>query len=209
MASQFSFAGDDDFCKNNIRTSSELETLRLLRRLGLVLRAILLVGSQRPNAFGSSRKDAYASEGPNQSSRSAWRIQRGVDVRGGVTASFYNSFLTEHQQWMHLSGSKGYIQLNDFVLPYHSAEVEAFVSKHHFHINNNCVFNMEPHTQRVATREYAAGESNSQEVNMIRTFSNWSLKESRRSMANVDSEDTESARRLFQSASKDGQAVSL
>ena len=35
----------------------------------------------------------------------------------GVSASFYNSFETEHQQWVNISGSKGHLTINDFVLP--------------------------------------------------------------------------------------------
>ena len=49
-----------------------------------------------------------------------------------VSASFYCSFLTEHQQLAHISGSKGNLRIDDFVLPY-------FGNRLQFH-SSNAVF---------------------------------------------------------------------
>ena len=41
---------------------------------------------------------------------------------GGVSATFYCSFRTENEQWATVSGTKGSISLEDFVLPFYGAE---------------------------------------------------------------------------------------
>ncbi len=88
----------------------------------------------------------------------------------GVTASFYNSFVTQNQQWIHFSGEAGYLQISDFVLPYHGAEVAATVGNDHFMINN-CDFHMENHLRRYAVREASSAMPDAQEVRLVREFS--------------------------------------
>ncbi len=88
----------------------------------------------------------------------------------GVTASFYNSFVTENQQWIHVSGEAGNLQIPDFVLPYHGAEVEATVTNDAFVINN-CEFHMEHHTQRHWVRENSSAFPSAQEVRLAEEFS--------------------------------------
>ena len=170
MASQFSFAGDAAFCESNIRTSSDLEPYGCLGDLGWYCARFFLwvLNGQMPSEVRA--RTLTPLQGKSSPASVPGEFTAELIFPGGVSASFYNSFLTENQQWMHLSGSKGYLKLNDFVLPFHSPEVEAFVGKDVFNVDN-CVFNMENHLQRLAVCEYSAGASNAQEVNMIRTFS--------------------------------------
>ncbi len=209
MASHFSFAGDTAFCESNIRTSSELEPYGCLGDLGWYCSRFFLwvLKGQMPTEVRArtlTPLQGKASPRPVPGEISAELI-----FPGGLSGNFYNSFLTENQQWVHLSGSKGYLKLNDFVLPYHAPEVEAFVGKDVFNVEN-CVFNMENHLQRFATSEYSSGASNAQEVNMIRTFSDlvlnkliddqwpdWTLK----TQQILDA--------CFLSASRDGETVTL
>jgi predicted dehydrogenase len=89
--------------------------------------------------------------------------------RDGVSASFYCSFQTENQQWAHLSGTKGFSHVPDFVLPFFGSEVAFTVSNAAFHVDG-CDFNMEDHTRREVVREYSNNTANAQETNLFRTF---------------------------------------
>ena len=88
---------------------------------------------------------------------------------GGVSASFYCSFLAENQQWANASGTKGFIHVPDFVLPYYGSQVAFEVFNDVFHVAG-CDFNMQDHRRGVVVREYSNSAPNSQEANMFRNF---------------------------------------
>ena len=87
----------------------------------------------------------------------------------GVSASMYCSFVTENQQWVNLSGTKGFIRVPDFVLPFFGSEIGFDVTNAFFHVDN-CTFNMEPRTRHVSLAEYSNAAANCQETNMVRNF---------------------------------------
>ena len=89
---------------------------------------------------------------------------------GDVSAAFYCSFRTENQQWATVSGTNGYLHVQDFVLPFFGSEAAYAVNAPVFQVTG-CDFNMENRTQRFASHEYSNGTANAQETNMIRTFS--------------------------------------
>lgn len=64
----------------------------------------------------------------------------------GVSAGFFCSFLTENQQWANVSGTKGYLHVPDFVLPYYGDELGFEVSNAEFGIDG-CDFKMEDRTR--------------------------------------------------------------
>jgi predicted dehydrogenase len=88
----------------------------------------------------------------------------------GVSASFYCSFRTINQQWAHVSGTNGYLQVNDFVVPFYGNESTFDFNSPSLSIRG-CDFNMESHPRHYAVPAYSNGETDSQETNMIRTFS--------------------------------------
>jgi predicted dehydrogenase len=88
---------------------------------------------------------------------------------GGVSASFYCSFLAEHQQWANVSGTKGFLHVPDFVLPYYGSEAAYTVTNSRFHVSN-CQFNMEEHARRRTVGEYSNNAPDAQETNLIRNF---------------------------------------
>ena len=90
-----------------------------------------------------------------------------LQFRDGLSATFYCSFLTENQQTVILSGDRGYITLDDFVLPFYDAEASW---THHNHVLeiDNCRWNFRRHNTRKAVAEYPSGEANAPEVNMVR-----------------------------------------
>ncbi len=90
---------------------------------------------------------------------------------GGVSAGFYCSFITELQQWAHVSGTKGLLRIPDFVLPNHGSEISFEVSKPIYR-TVGCNFDMEPGTRRITVPEHSHGHSNAQETNLFRNFAN-------------------------------------
>lgn len=169
MYCHFSFVGDADFFKHNIRVNSDLEPYGCLGDLGwYCIRAFLwtMKGQLPIEVRGRTLKELQGVDSP-KSVPGAFSAD--MMFPGNVSASFYCSFTSQNQQILNLNGTKGYMRLNDFVLPYHGSEVTAFTGMDHFQIDN-CDFHMENHLKRHSVREYDAGEQSAQEVRMIRHF---------------------------------------
>jgi predicted dehydrogenase len=93
----------------------------------------------------------------------------------GISATFYNSFLTEHQQWLHVSGSNGSLRVDDLVLPYPGGELEFHVANPKF-VVNGCNFTMEKNLARHSVPEEANNHVTSQETNLFHNFAALSLR---------------------------------
>ncbi|MBI1314363.1 gfo/Idh/MocA family oxidoreductase [bacterium] len=170
IATGFSFNAPQDFLEGNIRVSSALEPAGCLGDLGWynIRFTLWVMNYAMPRAVTGrllSTIKSKISDAPTPTEFSGELL-----FDGGVSAGFYCSFLTEHQQWAHISGSKGHAVVSDFVLPFMGPEVGFDVSNHHFDINN-CLFHMEQHTRRVAVNEYSNNHATSQETNLFRSFS--------------------------------------
>jgi predicted dehydrogenase len=168
IASQFSFSAPGDFMRTNIRVSHELEPLGALGDLGWYnLRFVLwAMKYQMPERVSGRALAEHGTTGrpvPTEFSGELF-------FPGGVSASFYCSFLVENQQWAHISGTNGSLHVPDFVLPFHGAEAAFEVNCPVFE-KLGCAFVMGSHPRRFAVREYSEGAPGAQEVNMIRTFS--------------------------------------
>lgn len=166
ICSHFSFHAPESFFKENIRASDALEPLGCLGDLGWYNIRMTLCGlhGQMPQTVRARSLQTTANGVPTEFSAE-------LDFEGGTTASFYCSFHTETQQWAHFSGEKGYVFLDDFVLPWfgtasrwstHQAQV----------IAEGCFLRMENHERYHAVDEIATAGKTSQETNMFRTFSN-------------------------------------
>ena len=90
--------------------------------------------------------------------------------KSGVSASFYCSFITENQEWAILSGTRGYVEVPDFVLPFAGNELELRVRKNEFS-KNGCDFRMQADTRRITIPEHGNSHPTAQESNMFRNFS--------------------------------------
>lgn len=165
IATQFSFFAPEDFLAGgNIRVQTDLEPLGCLGDLGwynIRLALWTLKGEMPASVTGRiiSRTDGGV---PTEFSGE-------LIFPSGPTASFYCSFLTEHQQWGHISGTKGNVDLRDFVLPYFGNEVAFTLSRPFFEVNA-CDFRMERHETRVAVPEYSDSHRTSQETKLFRNF---------------------------------------
>jgi len=167
--SHFSFYGGPDFERDNIRVQSQLEPHGCLGDLGwYALRFTLWVMKyQMPVAVVTHCHRGLKGAGSDAAVPGEFSGTLFFD--GDVSANFFCSFLVENQQQATISGRHGYITLDDFVLPFYGAEV-AFGKHENLLEIHNCTWNMRRHSQRISVKEYASGEANSQEVNMIRAM---------------------------------------
>ncbi len=169
IASQFSFCASDEWVNSNIRASSSLEPAGCLGDLGWYTIRVTLwtLGMQMPTEVrgrilhGVKRSDSNALV--------PMEFQGEMHFENGVSATFFNSFRANHQQWVNISGTKGYVQVNDFVLPYYGNEVAFDVANHNF-AANGCYFNMERYFRRVAVPEFSNNAPNAQETQLFRKF---------------------------------------
>lgn len=169
ITSQFTFSGDEDFCQHNIRTHRQLEPFGCLGDLGWYsLRFSLWIMNyampQRVSGRVLRELCGKTSEGPVPGEFSGELF-----FADGVTAGFYCSFVTENQQWAVISGAKGYLAVDDFVLPWMGPELTWETCQHVFDTEDDR-FNMSRHVRRESIREYSHGEPGAQEVTMMRRF---------------------------------------
>lgn len=164
IAAQFSFRGNEEFLKGNIRVSNELEPLGALGDLGwyTIRFALWTMKYQLPVSVIGRTINEINGGVPTEFSAE-------LVFADNVTASMYCSFLTETHQWANISGTKGYVHLRDFVLPFFNSHVD-FEVTNATHRHTGCDFNAEDHTRTVSIPEYASGDATSQETNMIRRF---------------------------------------
>ena len=174
ITSEFTFGGDDQFFRRDIRTRSDLEPLGCLGDLGWYsIRFILwAMGWQMPAAVcGHTLAEHHRPDSPEPVPTD---FSAELFFAGGASASFYCSFLAEIQQWATVDGTKGSLSVRDFVLPWYGSEAVFEVSRPVFHVTG-CDFNMEEHTRRMAAREYSNAAPSAQEANMFRTFAELAL----------------------------------
>jgi predicted dehydrogenase len=169
VASQFSFRAPEEFYRHNIRASSVLEPLGCLGDLGWYnVRFSLWVMNQVLPQRVTGRllaERARADGGDPVPVEFAGELL----YPDGVSASFFCSFRAENHQWATVSGTRGYLTVPDFVLPFFGSEV-GFETNCPVFRAWGCEFNMESHPRGFAVNEYSNGAPDSQETNMIRTF---------------------------------------
>jgi len=170
ISTQFSFMAPEDFLKENIRMHSGLEPLGSLGDLGWYnIRMILWTLNYEMPVRVSGRMITQSGR-PDSPDSVPIQLSAEMVFESGVTASFYCSFETEHQQWFHISGTKGNVRIDDFVLPFHGPDV-AFTTGNAFFDVDVCQFHMEQHDERIPVREYSDGHHTAQEVKLFRNFS--------------------------------------
>ncbi len=174
ICSQFSFAAPEEFVTSNIRASGELEPLGCLGDLGWynIRFTLWAMNYQMPRKvsgrmLSQARRADSASPVPMEFSGELF-------FDDSVSASFYCSFLNENQQWINLSGSKGFVHVPGFVCPFFGSEISFDVTNARF-VTRGCDFNMEDHTRRVAVSEYSNSAPNAQETNLFRNFAQLAL----------------------------------
>ena len=170
IASHFSFGAPEEFRQTNIRVHSELEPAGCLGDLGWYTIRISqwAMDWQMPKqVVGRIITDQ---QHPHGKTTVPIEFAGELIYENGVSAGFYCSFITHHQQWTHISGSKGWLHLSDFVIPNYAATAEFTVANDDLVING-CQFDMERHATQYSVREYSNNAASAHETNMFRNFS--------------------------------------
>ncbi|MEQ1905098.1 MAG: Gfo/Idh/MocA family oxidoreductase [Pirellulaceae bacterium] len=175
IATQFSFCAPPEFFQNNIRADSALEPQGCLGDLGwyTIRFALWIMQNEMPRVI----RGRILSSVPSTSGGNPIPTEFSGELifENGVSASFYNSFLTGHQQWAVVSGTKGLVQVNDFVLPIMSNSL-SFESRVCDFNPSGWDFNMECYSERYATREFSNMHETAQETKLFRKFSDLVLR---------------------------------
>lgn len=174
IVSQFSFCAADEWVNSNIRANSQLEPAGCLGDLGWYTIRIILWAMNFEMPVEVRGRILHGAKRPDSSADVPMEFQGELHFASGVSATFFNSFRANHQQWVNISGTKGYAQVNDFVLPYFGNEVAFEVGNHDF-VADGCQFNMEKVFHRHAVAEYSNNTRNSQETELFRTFAKLAL----------------------------------
>lgn len=172
--SQFSFMAPDDFLANDIRMNSDLEPLGCLGDLGwyTIRFSLWTMKYAMPRRVVGRLLDARGRADSPQPVPTEFSAE--IFFEGGVSASMYCSFITEHQQLAHISGTKGNVRLDDFVLPFFGNEV-AFTASNAQFSQDVCDFHMKRFDRRVAVPEYSDSHATSQETSLFRNFATLAL----------------------------------
>ena len=169
ITSAFSFRAPDEFFGSNIRARSELEPYGCLGDLGwyCIRFALWAVNWQLPRQVTGRLLSEFRH--PLSPSSVPTEFSAELFFEDGVTSSFYCSFLTETEQWANVSGTRGYLRLPDFVLPFSGAEA-AFETGNPVFKVRGCDFEMQPHVRRWRTKEHSHGDPTAQESLLFRHF---------------------------------------
>ena len=169
ITSAFSFGAAPEFFASNIRANSKLEPYGCLGDLGwyCIRLALWVMNWEMPEEvtgriLSSSQRDERDDGVPTEFSGELF-------FKSGVSASFYCSFITENQEWANVSGTRGYVEVPDFVLPFAGEKLELKVRKNEFS-KDGCDFIMRTDTQRIAIAEQGNSHPTAQESNMFRNF---------------------------------------
>lgn len=169
ICTQFSFCADESWLSTNIRLNSELEPQGCLGDLGwyCIRFALWTLNWQMPlQVRGRILTERKRDDSPHPV---PLEFSAELLFENQVTAQFYCSFITHHQQWANISGDRGYIHLPDFVLPYQGNRTGFDISKAEF-VLEHCDFYMKDVRQAVWSDEAGNSTPNSQETNLFRNF---------------------------------------
>jgi len=117
ICSAFSFYIGKDFFRDNIRVNSALEPAGCLGDLGwyCIRFALWTMNWQLPCEVTGKILSQSGTSAPTEFSAE-------LLYDGGVSVGFYCSFLAGRQQWVHVSGQKGWLRVPGFVHPLNSYE---------------------------------------------------------------------------------------
>ncbi len=167
IQTHFSFASDEDFRASNIRAQRQLEPHGCLGDLGwyCIRFTLWATGWRMPERVAA--RTLTAIEGGDSDGIVPGEFSAELFFADGISAGFYCSFLTSNCQTAALSGDGGYVTVDDFVLPFVTAELNWTENYHALEIDN-CRWNFGRHARCHGVHEYGSGEANAQEVNMVR-----------------------------------------
>jgi predicted dehydrogenase len=163
--SQFSFCADENFFSDNIRLNMAMEPWGCLGDLGWynIRIALMAKEGQLPVSVIGRNLDANWD-------RPTTEFSGEMNFADGTTASFYCSFTAANQQWVHFSGTKGSALIEDFALPWYGNRSQIRYNSPQFN-RSGYDFNYENQAETLWVDEFSNAHSGSQEVNLVRHFS--------------------------------------
>jgi predicted dehydrogenase len=169
ITSAFAFRAEEEFFGSNIRVQSELEPYGCLGDLGwyCIRFALWAMNGRLPQRVTG----LLLSEFKHSKSKRPVPTEFSGDLffEGGVSSSFYCSFLTETQQWVFVSGTRGHLRVPDFVLPFAGTQISFETENPGFRVQG-CDFEMTAGRRRWVVNECAHSDASSQESRMFRDF---------------------------------------
>ena len=166
IASAFSFyPGNEDFFRTNIRTDGALEPAGCAGDLGWysIRFALWALNWQLPESV--SGKILAHSENSAGRRSSPTEFAATLNYPGGLTVEFFSSFLAAKQQWVIVSGQKGWLRLPDFVHPFNTYEPA-------FEVNEKCISVASDVPCPPGGDPMAFGHATAQDTRMWRNFTN-------------------------------------
>lgn len=165
IASAFSFYPGEEFFRNNIRANGALEPAGCLGDLGWysIRFALWAMNWQMPKKV--TAKILFASENLPDRPSAPTEFSAELVFDHDVSFSFYSSFRTARQQWVHVSGQKGWLRVPDFVHAYNSYEPAFEVNEKWVSVSSGvkCPPDADP---------LAQGHAHAQDTFMWRNFAN-------------------------------------
>jgi predicted dehydrogenase len=165
ISSAFSFYVGEDFFQSNIRANGALEPTGCLGDLGWysIRFALWTLDWQLPRAVGGKILSQSADLPKRPSAPTEFSGELFYD--DGVSVEFYSSFRAAKQQWVHVSGQKGWLRLPDFVHPFDSYEPAFEVNEKFITVASDvkCPPGVDPFPQ---------GHATAQDTRMWRNFAN-------------------------------------
>lgn len=170
IQSGFSFCAPDSFFEGNIRSNSALEPQGCVGDLGWYCIRFTLWAMQWELPTHVTGRILSEIARPDSPAAVPTEFSAELFFKNGVSAGFYCSFLTQHQQWAHIHGTEGYIRVPDFVLPFYGRELFYEIHNAAFEVSG-CEFRMQPGVRRVSVTEPSNSDPEAQESRLFRHFS--------------------------------------
>jgi len=159
ISSAFSFCGNDEFSRGNIRLDGRLEPAGCLGDLGwYCLRfALWTMKWQLPReVIGRTLSARSDRQGP---ASGPLEFSGELFFANGVSAGFYSSFTAKNQRWVNVTGVKGSLRMDDFIHPFNPSALA-------YQLNDTMV----PVPVAKLTDQTGRELIQTQEVNMFRHF---------------------------------------
>lgn len=170
ISSQFSFLGGEEFFKKNIRADSSLEPLGCLGDLGWYCVRLALWAMNWQTPVEVSGRILSQTQELLSGLAVPTAFSGELIFADGVSADFFCSFLCEHNQWANFTGTKGYLRVPDFVLPFTGSALAFEVNQIKSSVEG-CDWRLEHGIRAFSFAESGTNPATTQEANMFRNFS--------------------------------------
>ena len=169
LSSAFQFSTDKKFYSTNIRADSDLEPLGCLGDQGWYCIRIALWAMNWQLPVQVSGRILSQVNPPDGGAPVITEFSGELFFPNGSTSDFYCSFVTALEQRVSLIGTKGWLSMNDFVLPLRGASPAFETGQMDYHFKGTEGY-MQAKLKRWQVREPGNSLRGAQEVNMIRNF---------------------------------------